>query len=915
MRCLFFLISLFLLSLSKAQVVDYWYTTQSTNWNRLVSFYIDDFGNPNTLLDMQISSGAVVNSVGETYQVSSPTGLIRHGIVVQQKSNSFRVQALQPGFSNNRVNSELPYSFTKDGKYYFVWFHVFDENENTFFGQKVDFEGRFGTDYPIQIIVTDDNYVIEKARRLFSNASLTTRQFNGVFIDNDDRIHLGYSHNYGNNSPSNTTVQFDTVTLSQTNIGGRSVYETYMFRLDKSMGIEKAKLLRSTTNTTLRQYPGAFTSYFARFPFSPLQLGVHAIVEENTTDFRLITAALDKDYNYSFLDTFRNNFIIGTSYSFKDETVFTSGNLGASETIFELGNDRLNLNRPTRIDQTKVLCTVDQQGEVEMKKTIEGVNTVRFFDDGNRLWLKVFHYGDFNVGQQFFERIDTSGNVAFYDYICFNAEFEVVQIIRGPAVKRYSLVDSEVAPVYANGAIHDIVNYMETASFETDNGIVTIGDNNRNNQLLYVKLNFRSIPIEKPEATITRINCNSVRLEYPKTDAEFYTVLHSEDSVVKELPTFGSNFNYSLDYSLTKDIGKKTRVLYQGDRTRLAISNLPSGKRHHFTIVPGNGTVGQTVYNLDSIDTLSIYIPPSIWQDSIAISPNADSSICKSDTLSISAKALDDLRWMDGVPETERLVLKNGNYSFRTKAPDQCIIYSDTVNFIIIEEPEILGFDVSPNEPYCEGDTVIIQVQTDNNYQWESTGTSGILEVATSGTYKVTASSAPNCIVSDSIEITINPKPTFSFIKDTLQTIDGEIENLEFNSNASNFLWIYQGDSSNTLKSIRTTGSDWLNVVAFSSMGCSIKDSLWVTDTASTSEAFPNAFTPNGDGLNDEFTFLHPDSNGVLTVFDRGGAVVHSGKAIWDGKKNGEVLPVGVYYYIFRPEDGDQVNGTVLLMN
>jgi gliding motility-associated-like protein len=270
---------------------------------------------------------------------------------------------------------------------------------------------------------------------------------------------------------------------------------------------------------------------------------------------------------------------------------------------------------------------------------------------------------------------------------------------------------------------------------------------------------------------------------------------------------------------------------------------------------------------------------------------------------------------MDGVPETERLVLKNGNYSFRTKAPDQCIIYSDIVNFIIIEEPEILGFDVSPNEPYCEGDTVIIQVQTDNNYQWESTGTSGILEVATSGTYKVTASSAPNCIVSDSIEITINPNLTFSFIKDTLQTIDGEIENLEFNSNASNFLWIYQGYSSNTLKSIRTTGSDWLNVVAFSSIGCSIKDSLWVTDTASTSEAFPNAFTPNGDGLNDEFTFLHPDSNGVLTVFDRGGAVVHSGKAIWDGKKNGEVLPVGVYYYIFKPEDGDQVNGTVLLMN
>lgn len=881
-----------------------------------MSFYIDDFGNSNATLETGKGNAKIVNALGDTFDLKQDMSFAGYGFFVQQKEKKFRAEPLHEA-KTNVTQTDLPYSFTKDGKYYFIWFHSFGENDNVFFGQTIDFNGLNGDDYPIQIIVTDDNYVVEKARRLFNNSRPANRYINGVFIDDDNRIHVGYSHDYRlGNAPSDSKVAFDTIALEQQNLGKRQVYENYIFRLDDNLGIEKVKLIKSINNSSLRAYPGALPAYFARFNYRPLQLGVHAITEDNTNTpyFRLITAVLDKNYNYSIIDTFRSNFIIGTSYSFKNETIFTSINLGGNEAGFELGNERLGLNRPTRIGQTKVLCTVDQFGKAEMIKTVEGVNAVRFFDDGNRLWMKVFHQGDFYIGSEKFERNDKQGNTGFYDYLCFNSEFEVVQYIQGPAVKRYSLVDFEVAPVYSDEAIHDVINYMETVSFDAENGLVTVGDNNNNNQLLYFKLNFKPLPTEKPVATVTQLNCNSIRLEYPKTDAEFYTVLHSEDSLNKELPTFGSNFNYSLNYSLSKDIGKKTRVLYQGIENELLIENLPAGQRHFFTIVPGNGTAGQTVYNLDSVDTLSIYIPPSIWQDSIAISPNSDSSICQSDTLSISATAFDDLRWMDGLADTVRPVLKSGNYSFRTKAPDQCIIYSDTVNFTLIEEPEIFGFDVSPNEPYCEGDTISIQVQTDNNYQWESTGISGILEVATSGTYKVIASSAPNCIVSDSIEITINPKPTFSFIKDTLQTIDGEFENIEFTSSTRNFEWVYRNDTSNTFKSFKTTGNDWLIVKATNAADCFVRDSIWLTDTSSTSIAFPNAFTPNGDGLNDAFTFLHPDSNGVLTVFDRWGAVVHSGKAIWDGKKNGEMLPVGVYYYIFKPKEGEQVNGTVLLI-
>lgn len=65
----------------------------------------------------------------------------------------------------------------------------------------------------------------------------------------------------------------------------------------------------------------------------------------------------------------------------------------------------------------------------------------------------------------------------------------------------------------------------------------------------------------------------------------------------------------------------------------------------------------------------------------------------------------------------------------------------------------------------------------------------------------------------------------------------------------------------------------------------------------------PNAFSPNGDGVNDEWRIevtglLYVNS---LKVFNRWGQEVLNTKQItigWNGKKNGQPLPVGTYYYI-----------------
>lgn len=75
----------------------------------------------------------------------------------------------------------------------------------------------------------------------------------------------------------------------------------------------------------------------------------------------------------------------------------------------------------------------------------------------------------------------------------------------------------------------------------------------------------------------------------------------------------------------------------------------------------------------------------------------------------------------------------------------------------------------------------------------------------------------------------------------------------------------------------------------------------------------PSAFTPNGDGLNDEWLVSAPANytHYECVVKDKSGRILFQTKNIhqgWDGKSNGQYLPLGAYHYIcrFRDEMGEQ---------
>ncbi|MEG2339933.1 MAG: gliding motility-associated C-terminal domain-containing protein [Odoribacter sp.] len=57
----------------------------------------------------------------------------------------------------------------------------------------------------------------------------------------------------------------------------------------------------------------------------------------------------------------------------------------------------------------------------------------------------------------------------------------------------------------------------------------------------------------------------------------------------------------------------------------------------------------------------------------------------------------------------------------------------------------------------------------------------------------------------------------------------------------------------------------------------------------------PNAFTPNGDGINDRLL-----AGFELEVFDLNNGQLYKGKDGWDGTYNGSLVPTATYYYVIK---------------
>ncbi len=165
------------------------------------------------------------------------------------------------------------------------------------------------------------------------------------------------------------------------------------------------------------------------------------------------------------------------------------------------------------------------------------------------------------------------------------------------------------------------------------------------------------------------------------------------------------------------------------------------------------------------------------------------------------------------------------------------------------------------------------------------------------GIYTLTVTDTVNCVESKSVEIMVDENPVIAFAEyDTIFAEPGFV--LEAGGDYNYYLW-NTGEKTPTI-SINNEGV--YSVEIGTTEMCFAKDTVTILWGG---EPFwlPNAFSPNGDGLNDEFKPVERYDylqSYHISIYNRWGQMIFETNDInegWDGNYKGQPAPNGTYIY------------------
>jgi len=159
---------------------------------------------------------------------------------------------------------------------------------------------------------------------------------------------------------------------------------------------------------------------------------------------------------------------------------------------------------------------------------------------------------------------------------------------------------------------------------------------------------------------------------------------------------------------------------------------------------------------------------------------------------------------------------------------------------------------------------------------------------------------------------------TFSaiaFSPDVSPVYQWQVNGANIGANQPTFTTSSLTDGSIVTCLVTSTGKCLINPVAAS-------NSIIITlsPASQCSVIIPNAFTPNGDGINDlwDITALQAYPGCIISIYNRYGALIYNSvnyAKAWDGTVNGKKLAVGTYYYVIDLKNGKKpLAGSVTIL-
>ena len=145
---------------------------------------------------------------------------------------------------------------------------------------------------------------------------------------------------------------------------------------------------------------------------------------------------------------------------------------------------------------------------------------------------------------------------------------------------------------------------------------------------------------------------------------------------------------------------------------------------------------------------------------------------------------------------------------------------------------------------------------------------------------------------------------------------------------SSNYYWFSDSllltkiNSGSTFTPSKTIGNKTYYVIE-EKEGCKSEKSRIDISINLCDFSFPTAFTPDGDNTNDSWELKNIElyfPNNSIYIYSRQGELMFEStienysKNPWDGKMNGQVLPVASYYFIVKNKDNKAISGIVSII-
>ena len=332
--------------------------------------------------------------------------------------------------------------------------------------------------------------------------------------------------------------------------------------------------------------------------------------------------------------------------------------------------------------------------------------------------------------------------------------------------------------------------------------------------------------------------------------------------------------------------------------------------------------------NINTADTFILQVSDAnfcVATDSIIVTqivpslsnPLNDTIVCENEFVSfIASPNFISYLWSTGAITQQLLTNLTDTFTVLMIDNSGCSVTDTVVLNNFITQNLNLGSDTS----ICPG--TIINIDAGNNfntYSWSNGEITSSILAQAPNLFSVTVTDSNNCTTSDQIQVD-NTSPAILQLSD-LEVCADDPKIIDLPFGYLSYLW----NDGSTVSSIEITQSGIYSYQVIDSSFCIISDTFITTYNCPSKLIFPNAFSPNQDGINDKFNPIYyniTDYN--IKIFNRWGELVFESSnpnISWNGTFKNQLCELGVYVYVALYKDNNNltqpqkiIKGNVMLM-